>query len=270
MSSLILVYTGDPAAVNGANMLLNLYRFTECASPLYGGKAYQSQQVYLEFIHQNSLYIKNPNLREFDVIIFLSRHSGKSGGSRLTVHVPGNPGSEALYGGNLYELGFAAPHKVKAALQALDAAKTEYALDNWCVSLEGTHHGPTSLKAPVIFVEIGSSENEWVISNAGKAIARGAWTAAIGEAEGKNAVGFGGDHYCKRLTECILSNDLAIGHVFPRYYFAGLKEEVIVSAFQRTIGGCNLAVIDWKGLKGGDRSWLIKVLNKLDIDIIKY
>ena len=218
----------------------------------------------------NSLYIKDPNLREFDVIIFLSRHSGKSGGSRLTVHVPGNPGSEAVYGGNLYELGFAAPPKVTAALRALDAAKKEFALTDWCVSLEGTHHGPTSLAAPVLFVEIGSSENEWVISNAGKAIARGAWAAATGEAEGKNAVGFGGDHYCKRLTECVLSNDLLIGHVFPRYYFASLKEEVIASAFQRTIGGCNLAVIDWKGLKGRDRSWLIEILNKLNSDIIKY
>ena len=270
MSSLILVYTGDPAAVNGANMLLNLYRFTECAGPLYGGKAFQSQQVYLEFIHQDSLYIKDPTLREFDVIIFLSRHSGKSGGSRLTVHVPGNPGSEALYGGNLYELGLAAPHKVKAALHALDAAKKEFALNGWCVSLEGTHHGPTSLAVPVIFVEIGSSENECVISNAGKAIARGAWAAAIGETESKNAVGFGGDHYCKRLTEYVLSNNLAIGHVFPRYYFASLKEEIIASAFQRTIGECNLAVIDWKGLKGRDRSWLIEVLNQLDIDIIKF
>ncbi|NIM45653.1 MAG: hypothetical protein GTO54_08540, partial [Nitrososphaeria archaeon] len=107
----------------------------------------------------------------------------------------------------------------------------------------------TSFDAPVIFVEIGSSEDEWSLPDAGEALSKGAWAAATLKAAGRRAVGFGGDHYCSRFTEAVLSCELAVGHAFPRYNFPGLKFDVVSCAFTRTVGGCSLAAVDWRGLK---------------------
>ncbi|NIM45652.1 MAG: hypothetical protein GTO54_08535, partial [Nitrososphaeria archaeon] len=71
----------------------------------------------------------------FDVVVILSRHSGKGGERRLTVHVPGNPDVEARFGGEPFGLGLAAPSRVKAALQALIESVEHLELDGWHVSM---------------------------------------------------------------------------------------------------------------------------------------
>lgn len=269
MASIILAYRGDPAAVNGARWLLHLYNFRRNEEPILGVEGFRSGQVLLEYIDREPVYFEDDRSEHFDSIIFLSRHSGKNSEPRLTVHVSGNLSEEAILGGRPCELGLADPSKVKAALQALAETARTTGLRSWRVSMEGTHHGPTSLGSPVTFVEIGSSEDEWVNPKAGRALAAGAWAAALGNGEGRIGVGFGGDHYCTRLTKAVLSCKIAIGHVVPKYQFPKIRFESIALTFKRTNGNHPIGVIDWKGLKGKDRRILLGFLEKLNVEILK-
>ncbi|MEM2123521.1 MAG: D-aminoacyl-tRNA deacylase [Candidatus Bathyarchaeia archaeon] len=266
---MILAYKDDPAAVNGAGWLIRLYDFERWEKPILGVESFRSGQIFLEYIDLEPVYFEDNQSIFFDSIIFLSKHSGRSSEPRLTVHVPGNLGEQALMGGKPYELGLADPSKVKMTLQALVDASKKLGLEGWHISMEATHHGPTSLGSPVTFLEIGSSENEWTNPKAGEALAMAAWAAAQGGGEGTIGVGFGGDHYCARLTKAVLSCRIALGHIVPKYQFPKITLEAVASAFKRTKGDYSLGVIDWKGLKGRDKRLLIQLLQELEIEILK-
>ena len=95
-----------------------------------------------------------------DSWIFASKHKAISGTPSLTTHSPGNWTSEARYGGSPEELSVAEPRLIKAALQSLKARRDTAGI-KYEVSLEVTHHGPTAMDTPVVFVEIGSGPEEW-------------------------------------------------------------------------------------------------------------
>jgi len=184
--------------------------------------------------------------------------------------VSGNLTSEAIYGGKPKELAFADPKRMKAALMELARKKEELKLESFEVTLEATHHGPTGMKVPLLFVEIGSSLKEWRNAKAGRAVASAVMAACNTRANWKSSVGFGGGHYAKKHTKAVLTSELAIGHILPKYFFA--KEfdlNVVAEAFKKTLNSCNTAVIDWKGMKGRDRSELINFLEEKGIEIVK-
>src|SRR5207245_1906124 len=84
--------------------------------------------------------------------------TSKSGVPSLTAHTTGNFGGAEL-GGNPREIGRVNPDLLKNYLISL--AKQGEAVSGYQVTAEATHHGPTSLNRPVLFVEIGSEEKNW-------------------------------------------------------------------------------------------------------------
>ena len=70
--------------------------------------------------------------------------------------------------------------------------------EGYRVSYEVTHHGPTALVTPSLFVEIGSTATEWADPAAGRAVAESILTAVPEETI--NLIGFGGTHYAVRQT----------------------------------------------------------------------
>lgn len=137
------------------------------------------------------------------------------------------------------------------------------------VSLEATHHGPTELDVPVWFVEIGSSEAQWKDDEAGEAAAEAVWASLSPSAKGKAAVGFGGGHYSPKHTELCVETNYAVGHIFPKYSFtSGIDEGVLSQAFSKTWGGCTVAAVDWKGLRGDHRRVLLEKLEAMGIEEI--
>ncbi|WP_280585502.1 D-aminoacyl-tRNA deacylase [Halorubrum sp. Boch-26] len=101
-----------------------------------------------------------------DFLVFVSRHSGETG-RLLTAHVTGNFGP-APYGGEPETLATAAPGAEKRVVEALATR----APDGYDVGIECTHHGPTSVSVPSLFVELGSDEPQWEDSGAAEAVAR--------------------------------------------------------------------------------------------------
>jgi D-aminoacyl-tRNA deacylase len=205
---------------------------------------------------------------KIDLAIFASRHRSESGEPTLTVHWPGNPTSRADFGGNAKSLSLADPPRLRAALLALDEVREARNL-TYAVSLEATHHGPTELGVPALFIEVGSTEEQWNDPQAAAAVSDAVWKTATAPLPGKNAVGFGGGHYCNKQSLAIRKDGYAFGHILSKYFFEEYDEEIVRMAFNRTIGECRTAVIDWKGVRGPEREKLLHTLNEMQIEVVR-
>jgi D-aminoacyl-tRNA deacylase len=158
-----------------------------------------------------------------DLVVFASRHSGETG-PLLTAHHTGNFGP-ADHGGDARALARACPNAHAAVLDAL----ADHAPDGYEVGTECTHHGPTDVGAPSMFVEVGSAEKQWKDPDAARAVAkaildlRGVDPDRSDHAAGdggdatadrcRHLVGFGGGHYAPRFERIVRETDWAVGHI---------------------------------------------------------
>jgi D-aminoacyl-tRNA deacylase len=196
-----------------------------------------------------------------DIIIFASRHRSKDGRQILTVHHTGNT-KEASYGGHPMELAAAAPQAMRSIFLNL---KTLAKNEDFEVTLESTHHGPTDLKTPSIFVEIGSSEREWVDPVAARIVANA--ILMLDNEDVPVAVGFGGNHYAPRQTKLIEETNVAFGHIFPTYKLDDLDETLVGQAFERSCG--DFAYLDRKSMNARQRNQLIEIIVGLGYDVLR-
>lgn len=196
--------------------------------------------------------------------VFASRHSSVSKERTLTVHVPGNLSGEAKFGGRPYEIAYSNADAMKAALIELQKAKEELNLD-YRVSLEATHHGPTELTMPVLFVEVGSTIDEWNDKDAIDIVARATLRAAENRVVFDKAIGIGGGHYAPLHTKVVLGSELAVGHILPSYSIGHLKEETLLQAVEKT--KASFAYLDRKGMRADERSRITKMASKIGLEL---
>ncbi len=271
MSILIAASLVDPASLNIADKLIKEHGFKETGKTFSGKPVYKKDDLLLAYLDVDDIYAEDVDkIFQAEEVIFASRHRSESGEPTLTVHAPGNVVNKADFGGRPGSLAWAHPQRMKAALMALKQAKDEFGLTEYSVSLEVTHHGPTELTIPAMFVEIGSSEGQWIDEKAGRAVAKAILAGGSKPIDSQSCVGFGGGHYATKHTKITLEEDIAIGHIFSKYAFiAGFEPYLIEASFKKTYGGCRLASIDWKGIRGDSRRRLIEVLAELNIEVIR-
>jgi len=271
MTILIIASLIDPASVNIADKLIEEYGFEESERTFSGKPVYRKNDLLLAYLDVDDVYAEDVDrVFQAEGVIFASRHQSESGEPTLTVHVPGNVVNKADFGGRPGSLAWAHPQRMKTALMALRQAKDEFGLTEYSVSLEVTHHGPTELMIPAMFVEIGSSESQWTDEKAGHAVAKAIWAGGSTPTDSQGCVGFGGGHYATKHTKITLEEDVAVGHIFSKYAFnEGFEPHLIEASFRKTYGRCKLATIDWKGVRSDSRRRLIEVLTDLNIEIIR-
>ncbi|MDR2944849.1 MAG: D-aminoacyl-tRNA deacylase [Methanosarcinales archaeon] len=215
-----------------------------------------------------------------DLIVFLSKHKSQSETKALTAHVSGNYAG-ADFGGRPHSLPVPAPLEMKKLLLVMDRLNNETGL-GYDVTFEVTHHGPTELDTPSLFVEIGSTEKEWANAAPGAVVAKAVLSLAelnkSGAADERAlqeanllennviAVAFGGGHYGERQTAGIFRTKLAFGHMFPKYQLEMITEELILAAFEKT--GATIAFFDKKSMRGPDRRRITEILEKNGILIL--
>jgi D-aminoacyl-tRNA deacylase len=193
------------------------------------------------------------------ILVFLSRHSSTHPVPALTVHVTGNFG-DPVFGGESRTLAPAAPAMMHAVLRGL----ARHAPPGYRASYEATHHGPTALSIPSLFVEIGSTETEWNDPAAADAAARAVLEAAPGVVI--PLIGFGGTHYAVRQTEIALSSKGAFGHIAPSREVPGL-DGVLVAAMARQTGAL-AAYLDRKALTKAETDRLQEVLARIGLPVL--
>ncbi len=259
-----IVYTKiDPAGCNIAEHLRSLYGFKPSGDP--GGKFpfwRDEKGVLLVEIDTPTItsdYVDS--LLKTDLIVFASMHKSESGKPTLTAHPCGNWNDKAEFGGKPRTLAPTSALALKAAMQSLAASQ----LPGFEAVLECTHHGPL-LKTPFIFVEIGSTEKEWGIAEAGEVVAKACYAACTaGLPPQKIVVGIGGIHYPHEITKEILRRNVAVGHVVPKYAMAWLDEGMMGQMVEKSGGTVGLALIDWKSLKKEEREKALALLKIFNI-----
>ena len=266
MPSLIVASKLDPAAQTISSELRQLKGFRESDSK----DLFHASDVYLKHVDTEGIYTETIDVGiRPDVVIFASRHRSERNEPALTVHWAGNPTSRADLGGKPKSLSPTDPARLRRALLALDSARERMKL-NYAVTLEATHHGPTELGIPTLFVEVGSTEREWNDKAAAAAAAEAIWAAATpDEANSKTAIGFGGGHYCNKQARAVRQDGYAFSHIFSKYFFEDYDTSIVRMAYDRTIGGCNTAVIDWKGISSPERTRLLDDLKRMNIEVIR-
>ncbi|BBG25333.1 D-aminoacyl-tRNA deacylase [Sulfuracidifex tepidarius] len=159
-------------------------------------------------------------------LIVLCRHESSSGKPSLTVHYPGNP-SEKTMGGRPETLGFSYPSLGTSIYKEI--VKIDYEIDK---VFEATHHGPT-IDIPVVFVEVGSSEEMWknetLVKSLVEAVLRGIENMKTCE---EVVVGLGGPHYAYQFSS--ITKDSCLGHVISKHYVKSIKDDVIRQSVLRS------------------------------------
>ena len=268
---LLITSSQDIASLTIKDVLLKDYGFTKTEETFEGHPIFsKGEDVKLITTTRDMIYCDHlENHFESEVFIFCSRHRAESGKPALLVHSTGNLGSEALFGGSPYQLSVAAPSLVSVALKRLYQERNLTGLDDFDVSLEVTHHGPTSMKTPLIFVELGSSEDYWTHEGGAKAVAAAVMDCVNEPLSGDAAIGFGGTHYASKFNKLVLEKDYKIGHMAPKYAVDELTVDVLNQMIHRSANPIVSAIIDWKGLNAQNKAHLLPLLDDVDIEVIR-
>ncbi len=260
---LIVTSERDEASKNMFKLFIENFNFKETNKEYQGNPIYKYKDFYLIKIKDDLIYADylDKDFHEAELIIFASKHSSKEGRPTLTVHSDGNF-CKAEFGGKDYTLSIAPALYIKSALLYY----YENQLENYEVSLEVTHHGP-NLNKPSLWIEVGSTEKEW---NDLKAIELACENIInLKPIKSEEAIGFGGPHYAPKFTKVVINEDVAVGHIMPKYVMDCTKEEMIEQMVEKTIPKVDYALIDWKGTKSEFRKKIIEKLKKLGIEYRK-
>ncbi len=242
-TSIALVYSlRDPVGVGVAETLASMVGGSECRVERaarcqtlrgYGTLlvGFEVDSIYFDFLDE----VVPPSVRGY---VVLSRHSG--GKPSLTVHHPGNPGPEAPYGGKPRSLPPAWPRLAAQLLRTYRSVAEERGLlGEFQLTLEATHHGPTELSKPIVFIEIGSSEREWVRRDAWRVMAETVVRVldeGVAEADCEHvAIGVGDTHYPVKHTRNVLERGYCYGHIFSKHVLDYVDEELLTLALSKSV-----------------------------------
>ena len=255
---LLVAFKNDPA---GHNMAKFISQSMNRDGDIYHGKNFDLIEIDSPSISADWLDEKY----DYDGFIFLSKHAAESRKLALTCHSTGNF-DEAKFGGNNNEISIPYPNFQKQYMQNLWNARDSF-LD-FQITIEATHHGPTHLKKPSIFVEIGTTDSQWNDESLCSSVAK----LVIDTFEKPShsfpfAICFGGTHYSEKFTKELLFGNYALGTVMPKHALEFL-DPVLFEHLVIQNQGAKFALLDWKSL-GQYKQTLIDLLSNTNMEIIK-
>jgi len=243
------------AGKNIYSLLVNEFGFKKTKDEFDGMLVCEKDEYKLICISKEIIELEY--LNDFfkpEIYLIGSTHKSESGMKSLTVHSPGN-WAKADFGGKDRELSVCPALQLRASLfEIMKHPKKDYA-----ESFEVTHHGPSEMNAPIVYVEVGGSEKEWQDLDACRIVCHGLLAKP---AHCKVAVGFGGTHYAPNFSKLKVLENFALGHICPKYHLDNIDEEMVLQAFEKTTPKPELAVIDWKGCNKEQRDKLIAIFEK--------
>jgi D-aminoacyl-tRNA deacylase len=201
-----------------------------------------------------------------DVFIFLSKHRSNSSIPTLTCHFTGNFSADNSYGGNPREIAISYPSLLKAYLKAITAARQR--VPEYEVIIEATHHGPTSLNKPVLFVELGSSEKQWADENAASVICDTLLDILDNGFERCKKVGIalGGTHYPRKFNKLLLDSKFGLAAVASKHNLEAIDHAMLNQMIEKSIEKVTHIVLDSKGL-GKQKDRILKIVEKTSLEL---
>ena len=256
----------------------SLFRFEGFSSE--GRNAdFKEHEIYLGLTKEPLIFLNDLKLNETEIqpdfLIFASRHSSKTERPAFLVHTTGNWGINADFGGNPKDLSHTSALLHKAGFISLLSQDALENLANFSIDIEVSHHGPTIIQKPLVFMELGSNKKEWIINEAGEFLAISIMKTIFEFIElnesktQKVGIGFGGTHYAPNFNRLIRTKDVAMSFICPKYYIKDLDYDLIKKMIDNTSEEVDFFIIDWKGTNSEDKKHLIPLLEQFDIPIKK-
>ncbi len=267
MKAAIIVSEKDLA---GMNIKENLIKegFQETGEEFENNAVYglqtKNNEAALYTTKKDSVYRENIDKEiDADMFIFATRHQSAAGIHSFTVHPIGNFG-KADFGGKEKTLCFSPAYYIKTGFQLLKEHNTL----SHDVIQESTHHGPY-LEKQAMFIEIGSSSDEWKNPKAGKIMA-GVIIELLSSKEKnyKSAFGIGGLHHAPNFRKIITGEEMAISHICPKHHLTDLNDEIIGQAIEKSVPKAKIIVLDWKGL-GAEKERIKQLAESTNLEVIR-
>ena len=255
---LLIAYRDDPA---GHNMAKFLSKEMTLDGDVFRGKHYDLAIIPTPAISADWLEEKY----DYDGFVFLSKHAAESGTLALTCHSTGNF-SDAKFGGNNRQIAIPKPDLQKIYLQTLKKNQSQFS--EFQITIEATHHGPTALSKPSIFIEIGTTEKQWTdtsLCNSVATLVHQVMSQPIKKYP--VAICFGGTHYPSKFTNMVLEGVYSLGTIMPKHALSFLDEELFSHILIRN-NMPKTVLLDWKGL-GPYKENMLDLLKFKDLDVIK-
>lgn len=283
---LIVVNERDIASVNQAEALMCMDAWAPL-SPVEGHPAFSFLNARMWRLPNGLLFEDHVDRRWKEAtgesvkeVIFPSRHAAASGQASLTLHPIGVPhlplGKTGPYGGAGGATPPPNPRLARWWSMLLERAPLDDSVQNFDLSLEVTHHGPT-LDAPALFIEVGSTEATWGHKGAARLLAHiirdglfnerysGTWDEAKHTGQ-PVVITLGGGHYAPRANQLGAKDGVWLGHMLASYALpfddqssplAGGWSTAIDEAIRATKvafpGGHVVASMDKKSFRGWQR-----------------
>lgn len=271
---LIVASNKDAASLNIKKQILENYDFKSTPETFEGETVFETHvnNKKTKLITLNTESISAQNLTgtftQAEFIIFISRHSSVTEKPTLSVHTPGNL-STAQYGGIAREVSVSPANAMREALKIMAQLRVEEQLE-YEVCYEGTHHGP-SLNVPTMFVELGSSPEQWKDLKAANVVAQAAMKSAktFGSFPAKAVLGIGGPHYNGKFTRIALEDNVAFGHMIPKYAVPRTDEAILRQCIEKTLEKVETIILDWKGIRSEDKPKLTQIIEQIGIQTQK-
>jgi D-aminoacyl-tRNA deacylase len=240
---------------------------------------FTNHQIYLGLTNEPLIRLDDLKLEGSeinpDLLIFASRHRSETARPAFLVHTTGNWSDKADYGGNAQELSKSSAMLLKMAYSSLESQRSIKEMLDFSLDIEVSHHGPTSIEKPLIFMELGSSEKEWKIEKAALVVGHAILNTCLEYVEALESklpeigIGFGGTHYAPQFKKLVSNKNVAVSFICPKYYIQDLTKEIIEQMISNNLEPINCFLIDWKGTNSDDKKHLIPILEGFDLPIKK-
>lgn len=255
---LLIAYQSDPA---GSNMASYIMQDMQKQEDIYHGKNFDLVVISTPAISADWIEEKY----QYDSYVFLSKHASESGTLALTCHSTGNF-SEAQFGGFPRQIAIPHPHLQKSYMKHLWTKRNDFS--KFEITIEATHHGPTALTKPTLFIEIGTTQKEWNDKKLCENVAKIIVDEVCKEPEKhKVAICFGGTHYPKKFNKELIEGEFALGTVIPKHALDNL-DDVLFSHILDRNKEAKYALVDWRGL-GKNKQKVINLIQATNMEMIK-
>lgn len=254
---LLIAYQFDPA---GSNMASFISKEMKKEDEIYRGNDFDLVIIPSPAISADWLEEKY----HYDGYVFLSKHASESGTLALTCHSTGNFG-EAKFGGSARQVAIPHPHLQKSYMKKLWDERRNFS--KFDITLEATHHGPTGLSKPTLFIEIGTTEKEWNDKKLCEDVAKVVQKGMSESRKYEVALCFGGTHYPDKFNKELLDGDLALGTVIPKHGLDELDNDLFDHIMKRN-SEAKFALVEWSGL-GKNKQKVIEMIESTNLEMIK-
>jgi D-aminoacyl-tRNA deacylase len=275
----------DPASNVMAEYLINQLGFSKNRKNYAANRSSLNREEddFFEYHYGNNitLHVSHSNsllyLEELDekypgseAFIFLSRHSSESGIPTLTCHFTGNFSASNPYGGNPRELGICFPSLQKEYIKEINGFRLS--VPEYKIIIEATHHGPTSLKKPSLFIEIGSTAKQWADRHAASIVC----DSIISLLTRKNTnthcksvgIALGGTHYPDKFNQLLLESDFGLAAVAAKHNLNTIDESMMQQMISKSVEKVTHAIVDRKGL-GKDKQRILQLVAEKDLELLE-